>query len=40
MRTREYRKTVFVAAVLAALLLPPGLIAQVEEARVRVDGMV
>jgi hypothetical protein len=40
MRTREYRKTVFVAAVLAALLLPQGLAAQVEEARVRIDGMV
>ncbi len=40
MRTREYRKIVFVAAVLAALLLPQGLAAQVEEARVRIDGMV
>ncbi len=40
MRTREYRKAVFVAAVLAALLLPQGLAAQVEEARVRIDGMV
>ena len=40
MKTKEYRKTVFVAAVLASLLLPQGLAAQVEEARVRIDGMV
>ncbi len=40
MRTREYRKTVFVAAVLAALLLPQAMSPQVEEARVRIDGMV
>ncbi len=40
MKTTKHRKAVFVLALLGALLLPLGLAAQVEEARVRIDGMV
>jgi hypothetical protein len=40
MNTSAYRKTVLVLALLSALLMPAVLTAQVEEARVRIDGMV
>lgn len=38
---KEHRRAAFVAALLGLLwLLPLGAAAQVEEARVRIDGMV
>lgn len=41
MNRTNYRRTVFVTAMVAALwLLPLGAAAQIEEARVRIDGMV
>ncbi len=40
MNTTDYRKTVLALVLLSALLLPALLAAQVEEAKVRVDGMV
>ncbi len=40
MREGNYRKAALVGALLAALLLPLVAAAQVEEARVRIDGMV
>ncbi len=39
MKVTKYRKAVFMVALLGALL-PLGSVAQVEEARVRIDGMV
>ena len=41
MTTRNHRRTAVVAAMLGVLwLLPLGAGAQIEEARVRIDGMV
>ncbi len=38
--TKRQGSFIFLAALLAALWLPLGLTAQVEEARVHIDGMV
>ena len=40
MMNTHYRKAICVTALLGALLLPIRVAAQVEEARVRIDGMV
>jgi len=40
MRTSRYRKPFFLVGLFGALLLPPVVAAQVEEARVHIDGMV
>ena len=39
MKMKKYCHAFFRAALLGALLLPLGAAAQVEEARVRIDGM-
>jgi hypothetical protein len=40
MRTSRYRKPFFMVGLLGALLLPAVVAAQVQEARVHIDGMV
>ncbi len=40
MRTAQFRAKLFAAMLLGALLFPLCAAAQVEEARVRIDGMV
>ncbi len=40
MKTRQLPKAFLLVSLLAALLFPLGAGAQVEEARVRIDGMV
>ena len=40
MRTTASRRTLLALALLAAVLFPIAAYAQVEEARVRIDGMV